>query len=71
MVSAAIDEGAKGPRQREHLRLARRMFWLELSLERPNSLKVAIFAPKSIYWSCNISNLPSKEIAIIFIKSTG
>jgi len=53
---------------REHLRLVRRMFWLELSLEHPNSLKVAIFALKSICWSCKISNLPSQEIAITLLN---
>ncbi len=44
------------------------MFMLELTLEHPNSLKVAIFAPKSILLSSNINKLRRQAIAITILN---
>ena len=49
---------------REHLRLVRRMLLLDLTLARPNSLKVAIFAPKLKMQSYNINYLHNAQNSI-------
>jgi len=49
---------------REHLRLVRRMLLLDLTLARPNSLKVAIFAPKLKMQSYNINYLHNEQNSI-------
>lgn len=60
--------GREASWHRADLRLDRRMFLLELRLEHPNFLKVAILALKSILQSSNISKLYRREDAITLLN---